>query len=147
MTNQNSKIKKHINYIIDILIVTVVTLIPLIILPFIVGWGLFIPISFKFGYLFAYISSMVMIEVLPYTLVGLLQGTITALFIQNRRLTIVMLPSMFFFIFEVIIFSSIPVLSDLKGFLWLTIFNIVSWLALIISAFLSARWVLGRRTK
>ncbi|MBU0533284.1 MAG: hypothetical protein KJ887_00590 [Candidatus Omnitrophica bacterium] len=76
---------------------------------------------------------------------GLLQGFVTANLIRNRNLFVAIIPAISLFVFAILYFSFSPYFS--LSIFWREPYVIVSWLLLISSAFLSARWVLKRRTK
>jgi len=124
------------NNLIDTGIVVVVTLISLILWPLVTDWLLKLG-----GKLF---NSDVMAEFLPTILIGLFQGTVTAWLIRNRRLYIAMLPaiSLSGFMAISLFLTHIKFHSNIYSKDAIFIMNLLLW---VISAFLSARWVLKRR--
>ncbi len=132
------------NNLIDISVVIIVTIISIYLLPAIAA--LFARLSLKLGRTLFIVHSTILGYFLPHTLIGLLQGIVTARLIRNRRLFVAMLPAIFLFVFDALYFSFGPVKFHWRA-CWFSAVIIVSWILLIISAFLSARWVLKRRNK
>ena len=130
------------NNLIDAFVVIGVTCISIYLLPAVAA--LFVLLSLKLGRTLFFVHHFILCDFLPHITIGLLQGAITARFVRNRHLFLATLPAISLVAFYAIYFSFWGLLSFVW---WYKVVIILSWLLLIISAFLSARWVLKHMAK
>ena len=127
----------------DLVLVVSLTVVAVFFLPSLSAWCA--AVSLHLGRTLFWVHSIALGHLLPHLVIGGLLGFIAACLVRHRKLSVALLPSVLLCLFYVLYLSFGP-----YPYPWgqsrQDLVLIASWLLLVITSFLCARWILGRRS-
>jgi len=107
--------------------------------------ALFGILSIRLGRTLFWVHSIILCDFLPHIIVGAMLGIIAAWLVRHRKLSVVLLPSVFFVVFDSLYSVFGAVTYPWGKVWWFDLAFVGDWLLLMIASFLCGRFVLRRR--